>query len=127
MGDLAFRTMMDIGCSRYGKFAYADVIKQGELYLGKDHGSISRAEVELMVADAYRDIVALASGAGAYNENPAVYKEETIGARQKAIMHYRNALPLLRSSTLTREAWHEAWRLIVGLPPTNLRYHCVYD
>lgn len=127
MGDLAFRIMMDMGCSKYGKLGYEDVIKQGEEYLGNKHDAKSRAEVELMVADAYRDIVALASGAGAYNENPAVYKEEAIGARQKAIMHYRNALPLLQSSNQTNEAWHEAWRLIVGLPPTNLRYQCVYD
>jgi hypothetical protein len=127
MGDLAFRIMLDMGCSRYGKFSYEDVIKLGEDYLGKDHDIKSKAEVELMVADAYRDIVALAAGAGAYNENPDIYKEEAIGARQKAIMHYRNALPMLQSSTLTSEAWHEAWRLIVGLPPTDLRYHCVYD
>jgi len=127
MGDLAFRIMMDMGCSRYGKFGYEDVIKQGEEYLGRNHDAKNRAEVELMVADAYRDIVALASGAGAYNETPDVYKEEAKGARQKAIMHYRNALPLLQSSTLTSDAWHEAWRIIVGLPPANLRYHCVYD
>ncbi len=127
IGDLAFRIMMDMGCSRYGKFAYEDVIKQGEEYLGKNHDPIGSAEVELMVADAYRDIVALASGAGAYNENPGVYKEEAKGVRQKAVMHYRNALPLLQSSTQTSEAWYEAWRLIVGLPPANLRYQCVYD
>lgn len=127
MGDLAFRSLMEMGCSHYGKLAFQEVINQGEEYLRKDHDAINGAEVELMVAEAYRDVVALSSGAGEGNENPEVYKEEAINARQKALMHYKKALPLLKASNLTRGAWREAWRLTVGLPPADLRYYCVYD
>ncbi len=127
MGDLAFRLLMEMGCSKYGKFNFLDVIDQGEKYLKNDHDVISRAEIELMVAEAYRDLVALSLGAGEGNENPGDYRDKAIDARQKAIMHYRNSLPILKSSMVTNEAWREAWRLIAGLPPTHLRYYCVYD
>jgi hypothetical protein len=127
MGDLTFRLLLEMGCSKYGRLDFQDVIKQGEEYLLKDHNALSKAEVELMVAEAYRDIVALSLGAGEGVENRDAYKEQAIDARQKAIMHYKNALPLLNGSTLTRGAWQEAWRLTVGLPPAELRYYCVYD
>ncbi len=126
MGDLAFRILMDMGCGE-GSMDFKNVIKQGEKYLKEDHKRKSKAEVEFMVAEAYRDIVALASGAGAYNEKQESYSEMSVEARQKAILHYRISLPLIISTPLTREAWREGWRLIAGLPPAHLRYYCVYD
>lgn len=126
MGDTAFRIMMDMGCSG-GSMQYQEVIDQGEAYLKKDKDTNSRAEVEFMVAEAYRDIVALSAGAAADSERPEAYKEMAVAARQKSILHYRNSLPLLKPSSLTREAWREAWRLGAGLPPAHLRYYCIGD
>lgn len=127
MGDLAFRMLMEMGCSSYGKFGYQEVINQGEEYLKKDHNSMNRAEVELLVADAYRDMVALSLGKGEGFVIPEDFNEDALSARQKALMHYKNALPLLKASALTPGAWREAWRLTTGLPPAGLRYYCVYD
>lgn len=127
MGDLAFRIMLEMGCSGTGTKQFQDIIKEGEDYLAKNHEATSRAEVELMVAEAYRDIVALSASAQAYDEIPEVNKDMATDARQKAIMHYKNSLSILKSTTLTRGAWREAWRLIAGLPPADLRYYCVYD
>jgi hypothetical protein len=126
MGDLAFRIIMNNDCKE-GSMEVEDVIKQGEAYLNSDLDSKAKAEVELMVADAYRDIVALASGAGAYNEHPEAYKEIAVEAREKAVRHYKKSLSLLKPSPVAQEAWREAWRLIVGLPAAHLRYYCVYD
>ncbi len=132
IGDLSFRMFMEKGfdtsgtCSG-GNEQFRDVIKKGEAYLQKKHNPAAQAAVELMVADAYRDIVALANGAADEYAETASYQSSAVDARQRAIKYYRAALSHEKESAVARAAWAEAWRLIAGLPPTNLRYYCIYD
>ncbi|MFL5577690.1 MAG: hypothetical protein ACJ79S_17175, partial [Gemmatimonadaceae bacterium] len=105
---------------------------EGERYLAAGgHDDASRSRVELAVADADRDLVALASGASEYADS-ASYLAGSPAARRRAIGHYRRFLALSRATGQSatpraRRAWLEAWRLLAGLPPAGLRYYCVYD
>jgi hypothetical protein len=105
---------------------------QGERYLaGGARDDAARARVELAVADAYRDVVALASGASEYADSTS-YLADAATARRRAVAHYRRFLALSRAagqagSPRARRAWLEAWRLLAGLPPAGLRFYCVYD
>ena len=113
--------------------SFRTVIAQGERYLSEGRHEPSRlALVHLAVADAYRDVVALAAGASADYADPARYAREAPAARRKAIAHYRRYLALSRATgradtPRARRAWREAWRLLAGLPPADLRFFCVYD
>ena len=134
IGDRSFRLLMTKGfdtsgtCSS-GSEQFREVIDEGERYLAGKHDPAAAAEVELMVADAYRDIVALAAGAAQdYVEGEASdYAAQAPDARRKAIQHYRKALAASPASAATRRAWGEAWRLAAGLPPAHLRFFCIYD
>lgn len=133
-GELAFRILMEMGfdtsgtCSG-GREQFRKVIEQGELYLKKKHDLESTVAVERMVANAYRDIVFIANGAeffaqiDDYKLNP----KAAIGARIKAIQYYRKALPKAKYTYETTIAWTEAWRMIAGLPPVQVRYFCLND
>jgi hypothetical protein len=80
-----------------------------------------------MVAEAHRDIVGLAEGLGREYADPQDYKDAAPGARRKAIEHFWTALLQAPDTLENRAAWSDAWRLIAGLPPSRLRYFCVYD
>lgn len=130
-GDLAFRLLMEVGFKTSGVCSADDmriwkVIKEGELYLQKKHDSVNTAAVELMVANAYRDIVTMADG-GETQADPEKYQREAVGARQKAIHYYRKGLAKAKYTGETKFAWTEAWRMIVGLPPINVIYYCHGD
>jgi hypothetical protein len=132
IGDLTFRMFMEKGFDtsgecRGGSAQYEKVIKKGEEYLKNPHDSVSRRAVELMVAEAHRDIVGLAEGLGREYADPQDYKDAAPGARRKAIEHFRAALLQAPDTLENRAAWSDAWRLIAGLPPSRLRYFCVYD
>jgi hypothetical protein len=45
----------------------------------------------------------------------------------KAIEHYGAALAGDLDSTLAREAWAEAWRLVADLVPMHTRFFCIND
>ena len=105
---------------------FRDVIMQGEEWLRRRPDSPIRAEVQLSIADAYADIVALASGvmpdAGA-----AWYTREEDTARAKSIEFFRRALEGSAGTVRTRRAWNTPWRLLAGLPPTRTRFVCRGD
>ncbi len=110
-----------------GAEAFRQVITTGEQLLAAAPDSDLAAEVHLLVADAYADIVALAAGAGIEYADSAAYTAEAPAARLKAVEHYRAALALDRTSASARAAWLEGWRLLAGLPPTTTHFFCVYD
>jgi hypothetical protein len=132
IGDRCFRMLMAKGfdtsgtCSS-GNEQFREVIAEGERYLTGKHDPAAQVEVELMLADAYRDIVALSAGAAADYGEASDYAGQADQARQKAILHYRKALANARHDRASRKAWGDAWRLINGLPPAYLRYYCIYD
>lgn len=132
IGDRCFRTLMAKGfdtsgtCSS-GNEQFREVIEEGEHYLAGKHDPAAQAEVELMTADAYRDIVSLAAGGADEYGEASNYTGQADQARQKAILHYRKALANARDDSASRKGWGDAWRLINGLPPAYLRYYCIYD
>lgn len=101
-----------------GKAKFTEAIQRGESYLRQEHEAKDHAAVRLMVADAYRDIVALAEGADD-NVNQKEYSDLKDAARKNAIMHYRKALADSRLTRMTMHEWNEAWRLIAGVAPHN--------
>lgn len=132
VGDLAFRILMEkgfdtSGTCRGGSRQYEKVIEEGEKYLKKPFDSAAGQAVELMVAEAYRDIVGLAEGLGREYADPQDYKDAAPEARRKAIEHYRAALSQAPDTVENRADWSDAWRLIAGLPPAHIRFYCIYD
>lgn len=132
LGDRCFRMLMRKGfdtsgtCSS-GSEQFREVIEEGERYLAGKHDPAAEAEVELMVADAYRDIVSLAAGAADDYAETANYAREADQARQKAVQHYRSALSRAPNDRDARRGWGDAWLLINGMAPAHLRYYCIYD
>lgn len=111
-----------------GSDGFRSVIANGERYLERVPESPIAAEVHYFIAEAYRDIVALASGAaGDYRTESAVTAEEAPQARSMAVQHYQAAIAAAGPGRLAREAWKRAWWLMAGLPPADTRFFCVYD
>jgi hypothetical protein len=115
------------GAGGGGSEQFRKVIKEGQNYLKRPHDFEATQAVQMMVAEAYRDIVALAEGLGREYADPLDYKNAAPEARLKAIEHFRAALKQAADTLENRAAWSEAWRLIAGLPPSRLRYFRVFD
>lgn len=132
IGDLAFRILMEngfdtSGTCQNGSRQFEKVIEQGEAYLEKPYDRAASQAVELMVAQAYSAIVALAEGLGREYADSRDYRAAAPAALEKAIEHFRAALPHAPDTVENRTLWSDAWRLIAGLPPAHLRYYCIYD
>ena len=138
IGDRAFLDLLARGfdtspsCAE-GPEAFRRVIEEGEAFLlrvdaepegGRDPRIL--AEVHYRIAEAQRDIVALASGHSSYAD-PETYSAEAEAARASAVEHYRAALTLDPHAPGATAAWSEAWRLSAGLPPAGLAFYCIYD
>jgi len=110
-----------------GGDAFRRVATVGESLLTHLPDSLA-AEVHLLVAQSYGDIVELA-----FNSDMAEYFDrekyaaEAGSARARAIAHYRHGLARDHSSPIARASWLEAWRLLAGLPPGTTHFACVYD
>ena len=121
------RGFNDNGMCGGGADAFRRVAAVGETLLAHLPDSLA-AEVHLLVARSYADIVELASNADmAEYFDPQEYVGEAASARARAIAHYRRGLALDRSSPMARASWREAWRLLAGLPPGTTHFACVYD
>ena len=121
------RGFNDNGMCGGGMEAFRTVTAVGESLLTHLPDSLA-AEVHLLVARSYADVVELASNSdmGEYFDSPK-YQREAMSARASAIAHYRRGLVLDPSSPLARASWREAWRLLAGLPPGTTHFACVYD
>jgi len=119
----------ETGMCSAGAEEFKQVIQQGESLLAGARAlpASTVASLHFMVGDAYATIVWLAKTT--YNEyhDPKEYQPMAESARARALEHYRAALNLEHGTPRAQEAWKEAWRLAVGLPPTIERYFCVYD
>jgi hypothetical protein len=133
VGGLSFLELMNRGfdttrtCSA-GSDSFRTVIQRGEEYLTEPRDPEVRQAVELMVAEAYLDIVALAAGAGwMFNTDPEPYKGSAPEARVMAIRHFRAGLMKASDSREVRTAWSKAWRTLAGIPPRGPRFYCWND
>lgn len=133
IGDVSLITMMEKGfdisgmCGDTGYEGFRRVIFAGERFLLRSRNRDLRLRVQLLVAEAYSDIVALADGAGEGYVDAAKYQRAAPWARSMAIWHYRR---LLRSPDRTAEQmkrWKATWRLLAGAPPIGTNFFCVYD
>lgn len=132
VGELCFLILMETGFDPTGTCAetsekFMAVIENGEKYMRKREGIAHWREIEIMIGDAYRDIVAVAEGLADEYLDPGKYKELARVALPKAIEHYRLGLQNAQTSRQNGMAWSEAWRLMAGLPPISIRYLCIID
>jgi len=117
------------GMCSAGSEEFKQVIQQGESLLAGARAlpASTLASLHFMVGDAYATIVWLAKTTDSDYHDPKEYQPMAESARANAVEHYRAALNLEHGTPRAQEAWKEAWRLAVGLPPTTERYFCVYD
>jgi hypothetical protein len=115
------------GTCRGGSDGFRRVIDNGERYLARAPDSPVAADVHVAVGDAYRDIVALARGAGDVYADSSRYSAEAPVALERALEHYRAAIRAAPGSAAARAAWRRAWWLLAGLAPRDVRFYCIYD
>ena len=132
LGNRIFLAQMNRGFDLSGTCArstegFRAVIENGELYLERVPDSPIASDVHFLVAEAYRDIVALAMGAGDIYADVSRYQPEAAAARTSALAHYRAAIAEGREGPAARAAWQQAWALMAGFVPRDTRFYCVYD
>jgi hypothetical protein len=110
-----------------GEEGFRRVIDNGERYLERLPDSPIAPAVHYEVAEAYRDIVALARGAAGDYADSSRYGAEAGPAAEKALRHYRAAMRAGPAADVARAAWRRAWQLKAGLNPRDVRFYCVYD
>jgi hypothetical protein len=110
-----------------GPEGFRAVIENGERYLERVADGPIAAEVHYLVAEAYRDVLALAAGEGDIYADAAAYAAEAGDAARQALRHYDAAARLGRGRAVAGAAWQRAWWLRAGLPPRGLRSYCIYD
>ena len=115
------------GVCAAGPEGFRRVIVNGERYLARLPASPIAAEVHFEVAEAWRDIVALAHGAGDIYADSSRYGEEAGNAAVRSLAHYRAAIAAGPHRDVARAAWQRAWWMKAGLVPRDVRYYCVYD
>ncbi len=115
------------GTCAAGAEAFRAVIQTGERYLERVPAGPIAADVHFVVGEAYRDVVALAAGAGDVYADASRYTGEAPEARRRALSHYRAAIAAAPGGPAARAAWRQAWWLMAGLAPRETRFYCVYD
>jgi hypothetical protein len=110
-----------------GPEEFRRVIAEGERYLARMPATPIAPSVHFLVGEAWRDIVALAHGAGGLDADSSRYGAEAEAAAQKALAHYTEAMKAGPTSPVARAAWRRAWWLRAGLAPRGLRFYCVGD
>lgn len=112
-----------------GEEQFLSVIREGEAMLRRLRDPELLAQVHLLLAKAYGDIVAVGSGATSAAEylDDKPYRARVDEARRRALEHYRAALPSVRGRETIHKVRREAWRLGAGFPPLRTRFVCIYD
>lgn len=118
-GNLAF-------LARLGGCDPAPIIERGEAFMENISDPVLRAQLHFALGDAYADSVGMA-GQVDVGETYRTNVTDAPTARSTAIEHYRAGLAIDRTSPLAHTAWRKAWRLLAGLPPFGLRFHCEAD
>ncbi len=115
-------------CIEQGGEGFRAVISEGSRYLQQHPRTAMAADIHLMMADAYADIVALADGGGYDSSDSKKYVAEAPSARLRAIDEYRAAIRDTRLDTVSaNRAWTSAWSLLAGIARRGTRFYCVYD
>ena len=115
------------GTCREGAEGFRRVIENGDRYLARVPRSPITGAVHFYVAEAQRDIVALAEGAADIYADSSAYGPERAAARERALAHYRAAIVADPSAGVAAAAWRRAWWLLAGLRVRGTRFYCIYD
>ncbi len=131
-GRLATIALLRLGFNESGMCGGAEnasrrVSAAAEQLLQSSTDSVESAELHLLAANGYTDIVALAVGAAREYADSSEFVVAAPQARGRAIEHYRQGIARDPQAPDSRDAWLTAWRLLAGLPPTTTRFFCVYD
>lgn len=111
-------------CGR-GPDGFRAVIENGRRYLERVSDSPIAAQVHFYLGEAWRDVVALAGGAGGDFADVSRYEVEADSARAAALRHYRQAIAAGPSPT-AHAAWRQAWWLLSGMAPVGTRFFCIH-
>ena len=129
-GELAFLLLLERGFDtspdcKNGSELFREVLRRGTEYLKHPHAAQVEARVHFMMGDAYRDIVALATGPhGDTYADPATYKPEEAGARTNSVAEYRAGLALDDQSEASKVAKERLGALLAGEDPHDTRFYC---
>lgn len=115
------------GTCAQGAEGFRRVIENGERYLARVPRSPVTGAVHFYLAEAYRDIVALADGAADIYADSSAYVPERDSARVRALRHYRAAIAADPAAAMAAAAWRRAWWLLTGLRVRGARFYCIYD
>jgi hypothetical protein len=103
---------------------YYGIIRRLESVVAAPADSEVKWTAQIMEADAYRDIVALASGLGKENADSTKFVGDAETAKTRAIALYQAALAADTTSRLAKGAQVTLGRLTGGLAPNHVRFFC---
>lgn len=103
---------------------YYGIIRRLEPLVATPADSEVKWTAQVMEADAYRDIVALASGFGKDNADSTKFAADAEAAKARAIALYQAALATDTTSRLSKGAQAALARLTGGLAPNHVRFFC---
>jgi len=104
--------------------AYYGIVQRLEPLVAAPADSEVKWTAQILEADAYRDIVALASGLGKENADSTKFVPEAESAKTKAIALYQAALAGDAVSRLAKGGQATLARLTGGLAPNHVRFFC---
>jgi hypothetical protein len=103
---------------------YYGIVRQLEPLVAAPADSEVKWTAQLLEADAYRDVVALASGLGKENADSTKFAADAESAKARAIALYQAALAADTASRLAKGGQVTLGRLTGGLAPNQLRFFC---
>jgi hypothetical protein len=106
---------------------YHSFIQRLEAVVVSPADSEVQSTAQLLEADAYRDMYALAHGFGKENADSTQFLPEAEVAKVKAIALYEASLAIDSTSRLARGAKLAHDRLVSGQPPDHVRFFCLGD
>jgi hypothetical protein len=129
-GELAFLLLMEWGFDtsadcKNGSELFREVLRHGTEFLRTPRSPQIEARIHFLLGDAYRDIVALATGKyGDTYANSATYKPEAAKARANAVAEYRAGLALDDKSETSSIAEERLRSLQAGEAPHDTSFYC---
>lgn len=104
--------------------SYYAIVQRLEPMVATPADSEVKWTAQLLEADAYRDVVALASGFGKENADSTKFLPEAESAKTRAIALYQAALTGDTASRLAKGGQAALARLTGGLAPNHVRFFC---
>lgn len=125
MGQRAAMLQLEADCAGGDSpQSYYAIVQRLEPLVAAPADSEVNWTAQILEADAYRDIVALATGLGKENADSAKFVPEVESAKTRAIALYQAALAGDTASRLAKGGQSALARLTGGLAPNHVRFFC---